>query len=259
MRLIAAVPNYNAAHNLPSLLAQLLKQGFDEILLLDDASTDDSVQLVESNFAGKVTILTGTTNLGPAGNRNRVLSHLRSNDYILFIDADMELLSTGFRKHVLRIFEQETTVAVIGGLIFDAHHEPMRFNYGYFSSAFRDSIGSVIEEVAVLVPPLRQLLRPLARLCTVNLDIRYGTPERKTVDWVSEALCFVRGDVFQEVGGFDERLQYHEGQDLALRIHQAGFTSLFWPEVHARHLEYHVRSHYRTAWLNWFKLRKVKH
>ena len=74
-------------------------------------------------------------------------------------------------------------------------------------------------------------------------------------DWVSEAFCIIRGDVFREVGGFNSKLRYHEGQELAQRFYRVGYRSLFWPEIHARHLEIQTRNHRRTSWLNWLKLR----
>ena len=78
-------------------------------------------------FKDKVTVVSGAENLGPAGNRNRILPHLRQNDYLCFIDADMEVLSGSFRKQALAIFEEEKTVGIIGGLIFNRDNLPMPF------------------------------------------------------------------------------------------------------------------------------------
>jgi N-acetylglucosaminyl-diphospho-decaprenol L-rhamnosyltransferase len=255
MRFIAVIPNYNSGDNLRQLLPEVLKQSFDEVFVIDDASTDQSPDVADS-FAGKVELIRGETNLGPAGNRNRIIKHLRPNDFICFIDADTELLSNQFIGKVLNIFEQETTVGIIGGLIFNKEGRPMTFNYGYFSNAVRDFIGSSLEVAATELPFVRPLLKPLARPFTMNLDIRFSPPQRQEVDWVSEALCFVRGDVFREVDGFRADLRYHEGQDLAARFYQSGYKTLFWPEVHARHLEIETRPHNRTLIANWFKLRR---
>lgn len=255
MRFIAAIPNYNAAENLPQLLQSCIKLGFDEIFVLDDASTDNSLEVLKE-FSTNVTVITGTQNLGPAGNRNRILGSLRQNDTICFIDADMEVLSSNFKSQAMNIFEQETTVGIIGGLVLNKQHEPMTFNYGYFASAWRDSIGSILENTARLIPFLRPLLVPLSRPFTYNVSIRYQPPAKLRPDWVSEAFCIMRGDVFREVGGFDERLRYHEGQKIARQFYTSGYRVLFYPEIHARHLEIQTRPHRRTSFVNWFKVRK---
>ncbi len=255
MRFIAVIPNYNSNTNLQELLPTVLKQGFDQVFVIDDASNDYSLKVLES-FHNKIDVIYGEKNLGPAGNRNRILSHLRPNDMICFIDADIELLSTDFIAKVLNIFQQETTVGIIGGLIFNKKGQPMPYNYGYFSGVFRDAIGETLELFGRWLPPLRPVLKLVAHPFTLNLDIRYSPPERQEVDWVSEALCFVRGDVFREVNGFDSELRYHAGQDLAAKFFRSGYKVLFWPEVHARHLEIKTRPHSKSVIVNWFKRRR---
>ena len=73
--IIAAIPNYNMAEQLATLLPQIIQQGYDAIYVLDDVSTDDSREVVK-RFAPKVTLIAGDRNLGAGGNRNRILSAL---------------------------------------------------------------------------------------------------------------------------------------------------------------------------------------
>ena len=44
---VAAIPNYNMGEHLRVLLPQVLSQRYDDIFVLDDASTDDSVDVVQ--------------------------------------------------------------------------------------------------------------------------------------------------------------------------------------------------------------------
>jgi glycosyltransferase involved in cell wall biosynthesis len=83
------VPCYNAERFLPRLRAQVdrLKPQFDEVLLADDASRDNTAALAESlNFR----ILRLPRNLGPGGARN-ALAHAVNADWIHFHDVDDEL------------------------------------------------------------------------------------------------------------------------------------------------------------------------
>lgn len=83
------VPCYNAARFLPRLREQVdrLNPCFDEVLLADDASKDDTVALAESlDFR----ILRLPRNLGPGGARN-ALAHATTAEWIHFHDVDDEL------------------------------------------------------------------------------------------------------------------------------------------------------------------------
>jgi GT2 family glycosyltransferase len=72
-------------------------------------------------------------------------------------------------------------------------------------------------------------------------------PASRQVDWVSEGLFAVRADIFQKIGGFDESFRYHSGQDLGLRVAEAGFEVRFEPGIAVRHLELDVRGDSRPV------------
>ena len=168
----------------------------------------------------------------------------------------MEILSKSFRTRVLAIFDEETTVGAIGGLIFNKKHEPMPYNYGYFSNIFKDTMGGILYRLSSLLPFLSEPLTAISRPFTYNLHIKNEEPVRLYPDWISEAFFVIRGDVFREIGGFDSTLRYHEGQVLAHDLHRSGYKVMFWPEIHARHLEIHSRSSKKDLITNWFKLRQ---
>src|SRR5262245_11965173 len=89
MRTALLVPCYNAARFLPRLREQVdrLAPAFDEVLLADDASTDNTASLAES-FGFRVMRL--PANLGPGGARN-VLAGATNADWLHFHDVDDEL------------------------------------------------------------------------------------------------------------------------------------------------------------------------
>lgn len=241
-RIIAAIPNFNAADNVIRLAKQLLNENLDDIYILDDASTDNSLeQIYELGEAVKV--IEGETNLGPAGNRNRILPALQPGDIIMFVDADMELASRQIRPVIEGLFASETHVAIVGGGIMNKKLKPMTYNYGLDVSPVKDKLGIYLERLAILLHfkilnwPLKMMARPF----TNNLEIRFKTPFQQRVDWVSEGHCYIRASVFQAIGGFDGRMRYHEGKLLARRIRQEGWGVLFSPKIWTRHLQIHVR------------------
>lgn len=84
------IPAYNAASHLPRLLksAQAQTVSFDDILVYDDCSTDDTAEVARSYGA---TVISGEENQGCTVARKRLAEHA-STDWIHFHDADDELL-----------------------------------------------------------------------------------------------------------------------------------------------------------------------
>jgi len=86
--------NYNGEAVLSDTLKSVLKQDYpniDKIILADNASTDESVQLVRNRFP-QVEIIQMSENRGPNPARNAVIKASKT-DYILLMDNDITLAS----------------------------------------------------------------------------------------------------------------------------------------------------------------------
>ena len=90
-KITAIICNYDGAVYTVSLLKSLQNSRYhvDEILVVDDCSTDDSITQIRNAFKS-ITILRTARNMGPGGARNTGLREAK-NDYILFLDNDIEL------------------------------------------------------------------------------------------------------------------------------------------------------------------------
>jgi glycosyltransferase involved in cell wall biosynthesis len=88
--LALCVPAYNASDHLPRLLesAQEQRAPFDEVLVYDDCSTDDTAEVARSYGAR---VISGDENQGCTVGRKRLAEHA-SADWVHFHDADDELL-----------------------------------------------------------------------------------------------------------------------------------------------------------------------
>lgn len=82
------IPAYNAVKTLQATLQSCLQQTYaaHEIIVIDDASTDDTEQLVRS-FGNTVKYIRLLQNCGGAVARNKGLD-VATGDYIAFLDAD---------------------------------------------------------------------------------------------------------------------------------------------------------------------------
>ena len=87
----AIVPNYNHAHYVRNAIRSLLDQSHtpDELIVIDDGSTDDSLAVIERVCGGasNVRILRNPENRGVIYTLNRGLDEARG-DYVLFGAAD---------------------------------------------------------------------------------------------------------------------------------------------------------------------------
>ena len=90
---VAAIPNYNMGENLRRLLPQVLAERYDAVFVLDDASTDDSADVV-SEFGDEVKFVRSPENRGAGANRNQIIDQVTDGVLIHFIDADMDLETT---------------------------------------------------------------------------------------------------------------------------------------------------------------------
>lgn len=111
MKISAVVPVYNSEKFIADCLNSLLNQKmkFDEIIVVDDASTDKTVQ-VAKQFPVKVIEL--KENRGRSCARNVGLSKIKSN-FVLFAEADA-IYSKNFLQLCLKHFNDPKIGGVIG-------------------------------------------------------------------------------------------------------------------------------------------------
>tara|TARA_Y100000590_G_scaffold469642_1_gene658848 strand:- start:14997 stop:16007 length:1011 start_codon:yes stop_codon:yes gene_type:complete len=92
MKISVIVPVYNVGKYIKKCLDSLVNQNFNldyQIILIDDCSTDDSLEIIK-NYSLKyknIILLKNNKNEGPGNTRNKGLEYAKG-EYILFLDAD---------------------------------------------------------------------------------------------------------------------------------------------------------------------------
>lgn len=116
-RLTVVLPNFNHARFLPRAIDAILKQSCppDELIVIDDASTDDSRDVILSQQASypQLIILFNDKNIGALLTLQRGLQTAKGR-YIYFAAADDEILS-GFFETALRVLETTPSVGMFCG------------------------------------------------------------------------------------------------------------------------------------------------
>lgn len=239
---VAAIPNYNMADSLSVLLPQVLEQEYDDVYVLDDASTDHSHEVV-ADFGEDVHHIAGNENVGAGGNRNRIIDALSRRAIIHFIDADMRLDSER-SPEVARELMSASDLGFIGGLISGQDGQQSFWNFGPRQCLHTD-ISAVmqarIEQLNGHDPEHAERLRHKYAHYLRDWPNPYTEPTARRTFWTPEANMLISSNIFEAIGGYDPNIKNHEVQDLAIRLHKKGLRRGFDPLISAIHTAVQVR------------------
>jgi len=201
------VPIFNAEKHLDDLFDSIRQQKkqFDEIILVDNNSTDKSYEkcviFKEKNPSLNIKVLKETKK-GPSAARNKGIKN-SSTDLICFIDADC-VIDKNYAENALKISLKENIYDVFGGIADNKEIRPKTLteefaNYYWTLSRKKDS--------AIPMNNITDIFAPRHSFIT-------------TFNMVA------RKKVFEKTKGFDENLFYSEDIDFWARCCLNGFKSL---------------------------------
>lgn len=107
MKLSVYIPSYNQGAYLPQAIESILNQTLpaDEIVIVDDASTDDSraiAEVYQARFPDRIRLIGHTQNQGVAAARNTAMQAV-TGDYITYLDADDRFLPDKLEREAARL------------------------------------------------------------------------------------------------------------------------------------------------------------
>jgi glycosyltransferase involved in cell wall biosynthesis len=244
---VAAIPNYNMGHHLRKLLPQVLRQGYDRVFVLDDGSTDDSVDVI-SEFGDDVTMVRTPQNRGCTFNRNQIIDHVDDDELIHFIDADMDLGTSDIAAVARDLAARYagSGVGAIGGLVSrtDGSQEP--YNYGPVFS-----LKTNLTALPPLIDRVRERPRTARALEYLSTPVMKDWPNVLKMPapapayWLHEGNLLIHSGVYKSIGGYDVKLRNHGAQDLAIRLAQKGVRRQFDPSIQVIHHYIDVRGRKR--------------
>jgi glycosyltransferase involved in cell wall biosynthesis len=233
---IAVIPAHNSTKTIRPLLDELIKQKYDQIFVIDDASTDSTTQVVRS-YKNKVQLIQGTENVGSGANRNRIIGKIPKS-IIHFIDADMNLLSKK-TPEIIRDIKWPMDLAFIGGMVRNPDGTQNPFNYGMRPHLLASIIIGGLQYLIWLIgranKPTGRFLRKFFQPLLHRFPEIYETPKSRRVYWVAESNMIIKSDLFERHGGYDPRFRYSEIEDFALRTYRSGLHGRFDPRIDAMH------------------------
>ena len=115
---IYVITCHNSEKNILKCLESLKKNNFqDEIILIDDKSTDNTIKTIlnykKKNQINNIKIITNSQNLGPGLSRNKGI-RVASGRYIIFLDSDDTVNINEIREIKKKIVNNEYPDLVLG-------------------------------------------------------------------------------------------------------------------------------------------------
>jgi N-acetylglucosaminyl-diphospho-decaprenol L-rhamnosyltransferase len=200
---------------LAAFAPELIESGW-QIIVVDNASDDGSIEAVQKNFP-LIEIVRSERNLGFAGGNNLGLRHA-NGEFVFLINSDV-IASTGTLQEMLKVMQAESSIGAMSAGLLTTTGEPQDFAFG----------GD---------PNLIYLLQRGARAIFAHKPMHdWSINQAIGVDWVSGACLCVRQAAIQRAGLLDECFQlYFEDNDWCLRIRQAGWRIVYDPRFKVTHL-----------------------
>ncbi len=212
--------NWNGKKYLERFLPFILSSTYEnmEVFLADNASTDDSVDFVQTHFP-TVKILINKTNEGFAGGYNWAMQHI-NHEISVLLNSDVEV-SKGWIEPVVELFKKDTKLAAVQPKILDFNNRD-QFEYAGAAGGWIDRYGYPFSK---------------GRIFDELEKDKHQYDEVSPIFWASGAAMFVRTAIFKEMRGFDVFFFAHQEEiDLCWRIQLAGYKILSCPASVVYHI-----------------------
>ncbi|MDR2498193.1 MAG: glycosyltransferase family 2 protein [Tannerellaceae bacterium] len=211
-RITVLILNWNGKELLETFLPSVVNnspQMLSEVIVADNGSTDDSLELLRTQFP-TVGLITFEKNLGFAEGYNQAMRKI-TTPFAVLLNNDVEV-TPGWLKPPLDILESNPDVACVQPKI-RSYSKRRAFEYAGAAGGFMDRFG---------YPFCRGRI-----FDTLELD--YGQYDRN-IDllWGSGACLFVRTAAYKKEGGLDESFFAHQEEiDFCWRLRCRGHRIVY--------------------------------
>jgi hypothetical protein len=213
--IITVILNTNRCNDTLEALASLKLNTYENhrIIVLDNASTDGSVQAISAEFP-EVRIIELEKNLGYAGNNNVGIKVALAEgaDWVLVLNEDTILAQECLSK-LSEAGQGDPQIGILGPMVYH-HNEPDVIQ----SAGGKLGHNWQTWHIAQNEKDQGQLSQP------------------HTVDWISGCALLVRRQVIEQVGMLDERFFYYfEETEWCMRARERGWVIMHVPQAKLWH------------------------
>lgn len=217
--------------NVKKLLEQCLKSIFEtlgsletEIIVIDNNSSDGSVEMVKEKFPS-VVLIENKRNSG-YGTANNQGIRISKGKYILILNPDTIIFPDTLNE-LITFLDQNPKIGAVGPKILNSD--------GSVQFECARNFPTLLTEFFALTTLDKRF--PKSRFFGKTLMSYWDHNDRREVNVISGACALIRKSVFNEAGLFDEDFfMYVEETDLFYRIKKNGWEVYFLPSAKIVHL-----------------------
>lgn len=186
-----------------------------EVIVVDNASTDGSVEYLKPKFP-EVQFIKNETNEGFAKACNKGAKQAKG-EFVLFLNPDTLVAEDSF-INCIDFFEKHPGCGALGVQMIDGSGKFLKESKRSFPSPFTSLYK--LFGLSALFPKSKTFSR-------YHLG-HFNKNENNEVDVLSGAFMMIRKKILVETGGFDEKFfMYGEDIDLSYRIQKAGYKNYY--------------------------------
>ncbi|MFA8433659.1 MAG: glycosyltransferase family 2 protein [Marinifilaceae bacterium] len=220
-KIAVVILNWNGRKLLEQFLPSVIQHTnpeIAEVIVADNASSDESIDFLQTNYPEIQRILLDQ-NYGFAGGYNRALQEL-PHPYFVLLNSDVEV-APNWLEPLLELAESNSNIAAIQPKL-KAWHNKNEFEYAGAAGGFIDYLGY----------PFCQ-----GRILNQLEEDHNQFDEIKDIFWASGAALFIRGELYKKLGGLDTDFFAHmEEIDLCWRLKNRGYQIAYHPKSTVYHL-----------------------
>lgn len=230
MELSIIIVNYNTSKFLQNCLQSVYKalsiaslQDKSEVIMVDNASTDNSVVIVKRKFA-KVILICNKENLGFAKANNQGIRKSRGK-YILLLNSDTELIEKALVS-LMELIRKEKKIDIIGCKLLnkDGSIQP---SAGFFPTLWKVFFWmTFIDDL----PGIKKIIKPY------HAEDKEFYNKFQEVDWITGAFMLMKREVIGKTDLLDEKIfMYGEEVEWCYRLKKKGNCICYFPIESAYH------------------------
>lgn len=223
------IVSYNTCNLTLQCLHSIYKEtnglGF-EIIVVDNASSDDSVSCIRERYPA-VVVIESKTNLG-FGKANNLGAKIARGKYLFLLNSDTVLMDNAIFSlyKYMESLPEDSKIACCGTSLLD-HNKKIANSGGCFPSLFQE-----FSDLGF------RYLYPSFYRNKLAVNRTFSGITEVEVDYVIGADMFINKSVFDQLNGFDERFfMYYEETDFFFRFKEMRYRALIIPTLHIIHLE----------------------
>jgi N-acetylglucosaminyl-diphospho-decaprenol L-rhamnosyltransferase len=219
------IVNYESGTALADCVASFSAQSPTELIVVDNGSSDGSVEGMSARFPD-VAVLTTGENLGYGAAANRGVAATTAPS-VLICNPDLEV-GIGTLATLTEALGTHQRLAVVGPMIRNPDGE-------WYPSArrFPSMVDAAGHALLGIFAPDNRFTRSYQQS-----HLGSGAADLQVVDWVSGACFLISRAAFESVGGFDESyFMYAEDVDLCWRLGRNGWHVAYVPGAEVTHVQ----------------------